>query len=272
LQLNIALSRKDRDALSAARSVFSELSDRLPRWRRQRALRCVFFMRKPPDIRLRLLVRDRQSSIRSRLQKIMRQLRSAGAIERYFFSVYEPETNLFGGAPAMRLVHKYFDIDSAGWVALDQFAQSGQRTALPMETVSNGILNDLFMRAVGDSAEVWDIWRNLAVLIRAREQADAARVDRTIVEIEPLRLRASAAEAATLARYAQANRALAEGLRKLQERGSLHTGLRALLAFVAMFHLNRYGFDHDRQSLLAVGMFDAWDPRTGLQGAEPPRV
>ncbi len=264
IQVNLALSRERGDALASARAVFAELYGRVPAWKRQRAVKCAFFIRKPPDLRLRLLTRE--PGVRVGLKAMLRRLRTDGAVERFFFSVYEPEFRLFGGPAAMRLVHRYFDADSTGWVELDRLAQSGQRTALPADAFSAAVINDLFVRTIQDRSEVWDAWRNLAALAHAGDldRPDAARPEAGITS--PLPSAASGAEARTLDRYARANRALGEGLRKLHDRGCLDAGLRGVVAFIAMFHLNRHGFDGPRQAALATMMCSAWDPRVHLHG------
>jgi thiopeptide-type bacteriocin biosynthesis protein len=266
IQVNLALSRERGDALASARAVFAELYERIPAWKRHHAVKWAFFIRKPPDLRLRLLAREPSGGVRAGLKAMLRRLRSEGAVERFFFSVYEPEFRLFGGPAAMRLVHRYFDADSTGWVELDRLAQSGQRTALPADALAVAVINDLFVRTIQDRSEVWDAWRNLAVLTHAGDldKADVARAEAGIMS--PLPSAVSGAEARTLNRYARANRAFGEGLRKLHDRGCLDAGLRGVVAFIAMFHLNRHGFDGPRQAALATMMCSAWDPRIRLHG------
>jgi thiopeptide-type bacteriocin biosynthesis protein len=266
IQANVALSRRP-DALTSARAVFAKLSERLPQWRRQRRVTCVFFTRKPPDLRLRLRVAGTSKQVRAELLAMLRGLRRAGALTRFFFSVYEPEIHLFGGLAAMQLVHRHFDADTIGWMELDKLAQAGQRTTLAPDAISNAVLNDLFVRTIADRFEVWDVWRNLAALNDAqRFGCNEPFVANDIASLLP---RLSVTEARTLHRYARANSALADGLRRLNDGGRLHVGLRGLLPFIAMFHLNRHGYDQARQANLTLAMCRAWDPHAGLHGFTP---
>jgi thiopeptide-type bacteriocin biosynthesis protein len=266
IQANVALSRR-LDALSSARAVFAKLSEKLPLWRRQRSVTCAFFTRKPPDLRLRLLVPGASKEVRAELLALLRGLRRAGAVTRFFFSVYEPEIHLFGGPAAMRLVHRHFDADTIGWMELDRLAQTRQRTTLPPDAISNAVLNDLFVRTIADRFEVWDVWRNLAALNDA--QRFGGGEPSAASDIASLLPKLSGTEARTLHRYARANSALAGGLRRLNDGGRLNVGLRGLLPFIAMFHLNRHGYDQARQAKLTLAMCRAWDPRAGLHGVAP---
>jgi hypothetical protein len=62
-QMNVALERKTGDALPSARALFSRLSPTIARWRKENTLEHFFFMRKPPDVRLRFLVYNPQINI-----------------------------------------------------------------------------------------------------------------------------------------------------------------------------------------------------------------
>jgi thiopeptide-type bacteriocin biosynthesis protein len=185
-------------------------------------------------------------------------------IRRFFRSVYEPEVRLFGGPLAMDHIHAHFDADSAGWLELDRLAVAGRRD-LSDEALALAVMNDLFLRTLGDPGEVWDVWCNLAEL-RPAPVGAVPRIEISFIgDPRPL---ATAAERRVLARYARANEALARGLRRLWNRGALSCGLRAILAFVATFHFNRHGLDASQQSRIIAGMMQAWSPRRRLRGAD----
>jgi thiopeptide-type bacteriocin biosynthesis protein len=266
LQVNVALSRAQDTALANARSVLAEISVRLPAWRRQCQLTCFFFMRKPPDLRLRFAGPDPGSRLWPELNQILRSLRDLGAVDRFGCSRYEPENRLFGGVAAMRLVHRHFDCDSNAWIQLDCLSQAGCRTALPIDAVPMAVLNDLFLRVLSDRFEVWDVWRNLATLTHAPAVESETGQPRILVLASLLPV-LRPQEADVLKRYERANEAMSRGLRRLDECGRLDVGLRGILPFVAMFHLHRHGYDKDRQAALAQAMSIAWNPRHGLYGA-----
>ena len=56
VQLNVGLVRNGGQALPSARAMFRAICPYLDAWRRDRALHWWFFMRKPPDVRLRMFL------------------------------------------------------------------------------------------------------------------------------------------------------------------------------------------------------------------------
>jgi thiopeptide-type bacteriocin biosynthesis protein len=269
LQVNVALSRSRGSALASARAVLGEIATRLPAWRRARSVTCFFFMRKPPDLRLRFAGPSLAMQVQPALTQILRVLRKAGAVDRFHSTRYEPEHHLFGGAAAMRLIHRHFDCDSGAWIALDRLSQAGSRTALPADGVPTAVLNDLFLRMLGDRFEVWDVWRNLTILTNGADRETSESRSAGIPFLGSLIPLVQPEERRILKRYEQANRRLSDGLRGLNESGRLTAGLRGILPFIAMFHLHRHGYGKDRQAALAQAMASAWNPRHSLHGAAP---
>jgi hypothetical protein len=167
----------------------------------------------------------------------------------------------------MRLVHRHFDCDSDAWIELDRLSQAGFPTALPVDAVPMAVLNDLFLRVLGDRFEVWDVWRDLATLTNAPDTGESETERPGIYFLASLVPVLQPQEANILKRYERANQALSRGLRRLDKSGRLDAGLRGILPFVAMFHLNLHGYGKDRQASLAQAMSSAWNPRHGLHGA-----
>jgi thiopeptide-type bacteriocin biosynthesis protein len=236
------------------------------RHRRERRLRWFLFIRKPPDVRIRVLGPDPEADLAPELRRVLAGLRRAGHVTRFFRSVYEPETRQFGGPEAMAHVHAYFDTDTAAWIALDRLAERGLRTVTP-EVWHVAVLNDLFYQTLGDRSEVWDVWANLFTVLGAPEGPPDARATELVFP-SGLPAAAGAGEGRVLRRYEVANRRLAGGLRRVWSRGRLGCGLRALLPFVALVHFNRHGVDGERQAPLVRSMMAAWSPRRRLVGAE----
>jgi thiopeptide-type bacteriocin biosynthesis protein len=266
LQVNVSVSRVNRGGISNARAVFELVMENLPDWRRHHAISGFFFMRKPPDLRLRFEGTDPAKTVLPALRRGLRTLTGAGRVVRFFPSVYEPESDLFGGAPAMRLVHRYFDADSMGWVALDRLAQSGKLAVLSDTAVSVAVLNDLFVKAGLDRSELWDAWRNLVKLTHVRGVTQDHDTRPALILLDSLLPTAAPGEAHILTQYAHANAALGGGLLRLWGQGRLNAGLRAILAFVGLFHLNRFGYGPARGGALASTMAAVWDPRADLLG------
>jgi len=266
LQMNVALERRDGQALPSARAVFAGLAPLLARWRRERTIAGWYFMRKPPDLRLRFQGPAPEVDVAPALATLLGRLRRQGYVRRYFRSVYEPETFQFGGPEAMRLVHAHFAADSAAWLAMDQLWAAG-RAALTPEALTLAVINDLLCRALDGGAEVWDVWCNLA------QRLPPLSPDQEPPALEPVGLgellaAASPAEAAILRRYARANAALAAGLLRVWSRGRLRCGLRGIFPFVALYHFHRYGLPGSAQAALAAAMVCAFSPKRGLRGVD----
>lgn len=265
IQLNVALQRPDGQALPSARAVFARLTPLLRRWRQLRTVTCFFFMRKPPDLRLRFLGPNLEAQVLPDLTRILQRLKREGFVKRFFPSIYEPETFKFGGPQAMKVVHAHFDSDSRAWVDLDRIWASGQGALTP-DVLTLAVLNDLFSRALADASEVWDVWCNLARLIPIPPNLQSPEAG--VFFIDALLSRVTKPEACILRRYARANRTLSSGLLRVWNHGRLQCGLRAIFPFIAMFHFHRYGFDATKQGLLAQAMTQAWSPRRRLHGTE----
>ncbi|GAA4402863.1 hypothetical protein GCM10023168_13800 [Fodinibacter luteus] len=287
VQLNIGLSRADGPVLEQARRVFDAVVPQLDEARAQGDLGRFHFMRKPPDIRLRLEGPAPREHVLPKVEATLRRLREAGSVTAFAAGIYEPETRLFGGTRSMSLVHDYFDVDSRSWVDHDRLERLGA-TRLSADDLTARVVNDLFARTLDDRGEVWDTWCNVRQVVGdpvdegqasgaqpvAGNSADAAGRDPDPVPagvalgglVEELDDGASAGEQELLRRYRTANTRLATGLRGLAHHGELECGLRVLLPFVAVFHFHRFGLDRRRQAVQAQAMAQAWDPRLGMRG------
>jgi len=236
LQWNVQLDRSRASAESSARAVFEALRPLLREWKRKHSLRWFFFMRKRPDMRLRFCGPDVRRQLNRKLSSVLDSLVSTRIVRRVFESVYEPETRVFGGPQAMRLVHAYFHADAAAWMELDRLAQSASRV-VSSEHLAAGVLNDLFFRTLEDRNEVWDVWSNLSAGSPRNENDQAPAFDIAGLLSQDL----TPAEARVLKRYNRANQVLAKGLCRLWAEGALSRGLRAILTSIAVFHFNRHG-------------------------------
>ncbi|MEA2808821.1 MAG: hypothetical protein QOJ17_2962 [Rhodospirillaceae bacterium] len=264
LQLNVALARRDGSALPSARFILRELESIFAREGRGSA--SFFFQRKPPDLRLRFF--DGRERLVRRLRPLIARAKSQGYIVRSFRSVYEPEYRQFGGRACMKAVHVFWSIDSLVWIAMDRLVERNA-FAIPHATLIASVLDDLFWRVLADDGEVWDTWCNLAVLL----QSDAASGDLAAIlpSLETIRRTASAKEADLVVRYQQANVALADGLSRTWQSGRMECGVRSILPYVALFTLNRHGFDRAKMAAIARAMAAVRDPKQHLRGEQPDR-
>lgn len=263
LQMNIALSH-DRDNVQMhARTLFRTFLENLPRLKRLGHLTSFHFVRKYPDIRLRLHASKPSDRLPELIDNILKPLVRSRCIESANASVYEPEHHMFGGVEAMAVVHCYFHADTMNWIFLDQIPTRSRK--IRGQDLSCAVLNDLFFRTLGCPSEVWDAWRNLQHLTRGSRGASMEFAVEAF-GIVHLKRQASPEERSVLGRYQTANKRMAGALQSLSDGGELSTGLRALLAVVAMFHCNRFGIEGRGQASMSNSMAAAWNPKNGLIG------
>jgi thiopeptide-type bacteriocin biosynthesis protein len=248
VQVNVALSRRDTTAVESARRLFARVRPILTTNRRRLGLQLFHFTRKPPDVRLRFLCR-RPADLLAAFETIVGK---SSGVDAAYVSVYEAEARLFGGDEAMAAVHRYFEKDSLNavqWILLGA-AERGDPATLCLHVV-----DDLFARGVEGGTEAWDAWHNVLELTSSGRAGQRA--------LPQLNRGSMTSEATQLLRvYRRANAELVATCRALQQEGRLAAGMRALLAHVAMFHLNRYGLDGERQQAIARAAI-ARQPPTG---------
>jgi len=264
IQFNVALARRDGSALSSARYVLRELEGIGAREVRRPA--SFFFQRKPPDLRLRFF--DVREHLVRRLRPLISRAKSEGHIVRSFHGVYEPEYRQFGGHECMRSVHAFWSTDSLAWIAMDRLCEKNVFT-IPHATLIASVLDDLFWRVLTDAGEVWDTWCNLATVLQAEARTDDGAAPPP--SLDTIRGSASPDEADIVGRYQQANSALADGFSRAWQLGRMECGVRSILPYVALFTLNRHGFDQARAAAIAGTMAVARNPKQHLRGAQPDR-
>ncbi|MEH1933594.1 MAG: thiopeptide-type bacteriocin biosynthesis protein [Nostoc sp.] len=244
VQLNVGLVRDQGNALSSARALFARLEPLVTHWRSNDLLRCFFFMRKPPDVRVRFFTTvDRQQAIAD-ISDLMYALRRENLINLFFFSDYEPETERFGGLQAMKSVHQHFDADTSIWLMLDHLEQHNL-DVVSKDLLLPTVLHDLFTRTLSDRVSILATWHSLAALIPTPPEATIPTVE--LLSLETLD---ESLEADVLQKYATANDMLAKELVNLQHLGQLTQDLVDILAAVAMFNFHRHGFDSHRSGRL----------------------
>jgi thiopeptide-type bacteriocin biosynthesis protein len=261
LQLNVALARREGSALSSARFIFRDLERTFPREGRGATL--FFFQRKPPDLRLRFF--GAHERVVRLVRPLMSRAKSEGHIVRSFYSAYEPEYRQFGGRACMRSVHAFWSADTLAWIAMDRLVERGA-FATPHATLIAAVLDDLFWRVLADRGEVWDTWCNLVTLVQCGPAT--ADVPVLLPTLETILGAVSAAEAELVARYQQANAALAVGLSRAWQSDRMECGVRSILPYVALFTLNRHGFDQAGATAIAGAMAAVRNPKQHLRGAQ----
>jgi thiopeptide-type bacteriocin biosynthesis protein len=248
-QIDVALDRSKRSAHASARLVFAALEPFVASARAEGRLQGFFFMRKPPDLRLRFLG-DR--ALREEALAVLSGL-GESAIDRMFTSVYEPETERFGGKEAMEAVHAWFDVDTSLWLAADRLTESSA-AQVPQHSWCAAIAGDLVLRTLNDRLEAWAVWKAHAEVLAPRVEAASAPSDMQRISLATIGPLATAEERRLLERYAAVNADLAAALIGARSEGKLLRGLREVIGAVVIFHFHRYGLSADAQVSIATTM------------------
>lgn len=253
LQLNIGLVRQNGSALPSARAVFAEIQPLIDRWRAAACLDCCFFMRKPPDIRLRFLMIDNLESAISELSSHLHRLQNQNAIEQFFFSDYDLEVERFGGLAAINVIHQYFDLDMTNWLILDQLSQQNLR-GIPPEILLPTVFHDLFCCVFDDEVSVFKVWQRLEEFTWVKTSSITSTV--TLLTIKELRgsFPVTEVEANILDAYSQAHCQFAEAFIQLLLLDLIDGDLHDILATTALFNFNRHGFPGERSSVIVAAM------------------
>jgi thiopeptide-type bacteriocin biosynthesis protein len=254
-QFNVAPTGIEGSILESARSVFRVLEPALRDWRKEGHLTRFFFMRKAPGLRLRFLGNP---SLKSRIAVLLQDLVARGVVERWFASVYEPETDRFGGSAAMTAAHAWFDIDSGLWMLLDRLRSEGQAT-LPSDLFCRTVASDLVSATILDRAEAWAVWQQYATslgLIGNQDESESKPLD----DDEFQEHNPTSEEQHVISVYRAANRVLATQLNELWHEGKLTAGIRSVLATNILFHFHRHGMDPESHRRIAQSVIRELDP------------
>lgn len=253
-QFDFALLRRDGDARPSARALFARV---LPWWWAARAQGEVtrwFFMRKPPDVRLRVLCASHAQGALADFAALCDAALANGEIAAAGRGEYQPEEARFGGKQALDCAHAWFTLDSVLWWLLDRHAVSGVPTP-STETWLRAIYDDMFACVGAD-----DGWRRLAWHVELPLPTDAPPGGAGSEALAALVAQAAPPVAALAAAYQAGNRRLAATLGALM----LPAGHSAasVAALVAFFTCNRHGLPGERsRPLVARVLADAQNGR-----------
>jgi protein-L-isoaspartate(D-aspartate) O-methyltransferase len=208
-----------------------------------------WYVRKRPAWKLRYLAPAGSLLLDRRLSELAEQ----GIIAGWTTGIYEPEIAAFGGEQAMDIAHQLFHRDSVHLLARVAQAQPLRQRETTM------LLCSAMLRAAGlDWYEQGDVWDKVAAL---RAGAGTIEAERTAT-LTPVMLRLMTATIRDLpghrhgplasygewiAPFEEAGQELAD----LARTGSLHRGLRSVLAHHVIFHANRAGLPVAEQAILA---------------------
>lgn len=213
-----------------------------------------WFLRKHPGWRLRLCMTT--PGALPRLHDDLDTLVARGALQGWRPGVYEPETAAFGGPSGMAIAHDLFCADSTA------IAHVGADTDLPMgrKQISVMLCTELMHAARLEPFEHGDVWDLVCALRPLPEDVTPEQVEpmlgpaRTLTGADtsphgamfgadgPLRAHTTWAAA-----FSWAGGQLAEA----RQDGTLHRGIRQVVAYHVIFHWNRLGVSAGVQGALA---------------------
>ncbi|RJQ77655.1 hypothetical protein D5S17_14630 [Pseudonocardiaceae bacterium YIM PH 21723] len=220
-----------------------------------------WFLRKYPCWRLRLLSAD-TAAVNSTLDGLV----DDRVIQRWWPTVYEPETAAFGGPATMELVHDLFCADTVGALA---YLREGS-SEIGRRELSILLLNAT-MRAAGlDAFEAGDVYHRVSQLRPPPANTDGGRVAKltdqlrglVLPDIRGSELFAPGGSAERAATWLEELSCHAARLGHAAAQGRLYRGLRAVLTHVVIFHWNRLGLSATTQGVLAHAAHNALLPRS----------
>ena len=221
-----------------------------------------WFLRKPPGWRLRILPAasptvDPVEELRTALQTA----ESAGLVQRWWCSAYEPETTAFGGECGMALAHELHAADSGGIARLLTEMPFGDEEPSRL-LLSLLLMTHLHRAASLDLNERGDVWARVAAQRPAPELAAAtagalAAKARVVLTTDTTTLTAADGLLHRVADWATDIEEIGARLGAAARSGYLQRGLREVLALHVIFHWNRIGLGADQQAAWATATTDA---------------
>lgn len=238
-----------------------------------------WFMRKAPCWRLRLRPgRAGLADMTRTIRCVLQGLTAAGLTERWWESIYEPESIAFGGIEGMQAAHDLFHADSLA--VLDYLHhRETDASAEPMigrRELSVLLCSALFRAAGQDWHEQGDIWhrvtrmRPLPLDTPTDRLPDMAHGLRRLMSVDTHPAGALCGACGPLAfavpwiaAFDQAGQRLAGAAHS----GALERGVRDILAQHVIFHWNRLGLSTPKQAILAWAACDTvMNPSSSLTG------
>lgn len=259
----------------------SGLREHARRWLAEERIEHLYFMNKPPGMRLRLCG-PRLDGIADELQQFLALAGREQWIAGHEFGVYDQETYQFGGPAGMKSFHRFSTADSLAIMELHRAWAAGEQDIDAM-SFSLMVLSDLIRKVCGDNWEQWDLWcnmelaqRDVAVTGDLRASVDAAlEANRPMLEAlvfvpDEVLAQVGERERAIATEYFASNTGVAEALTRAAraaptDPGRLLYGIRKIVPFYIIFHWNRLGFPMSQQLLMALLMRALLDPK-----GEPP--
>lgn len=217
-----------------------------------------WFVRKHPCWRLRVQpdTDARSEDAVRHIAEALDQAVSRGAVQRWWPTLYEPETFAFGGPYGMTLAHTLFHTDSVGVLDYHQQTTDGIGD-LPGPKETSFLLITALLRASGlEWGEQGDVWGRVEASRPLPADVPRDQLDRMAPSLRRLLALDTAAlltggPLTPLRTWAIDVRSSARALGEAAHAGDLYLGLRSIMARHVLFHWNRMGFTAYQQAIWA---------------------
>lgn len=240
----------------------TDLAPRLQRLEDAEVVAAWWFIRKAPCWRLRLLPGPAQSSAdtKASINTVLDGLVEMCLVERWWQTIYEPESAAFAGPAAMDVAHALFHADSRYILHHALRPTPVNEAALGRRELSILLCSALLRGAGQDFYEQGDVWHRVAQL---RPLPPEVPIERLPEMTNVLRLLMTAnlhptgvlfgpdGPLAYAAGWMTAFDVAGRALGTAAADGTLQRGIRDTLAHHVIFHWNRLGLPDRTQSILA---------------------
>lgn len=222
-----------------------------------------WFIRKAPCWRLRLQPDAAAvDSIKAALGPILDNLVATGLLQRWWETIYEPESAAFGGHTGMNVAHKLFHADSHNILSYLVRPAPNAPGEHPIGRRELSILLcSALLRAAGqDWYEQGDVWHRVAQLRPLPQAVPISRISQMTDSLRRLMAADTSLDGALFgshgpvtfaAPWAAAFAAAGTALGEAATSGVLERGVRDVLAHHVIFHWNRLGLTDTTQAILA---------------------
>ncbi|MFI1201633.1 thiopeptide-type bacteriocin biosynthesis protein [Streptomyces sp. NPDC020883] len=228
------------------------------------ALAGWWFLRKYPCWRLRCRpgAAATHTAARNAMTNILDRLMAGGVVHRWWQTIYEPESMVFGGPHSMDIAHDLFQADSRGVLdyARRHDANARPGTTLGRRELSVLLPSTLFFGAGQEPHEQADVWYRVEQLRPLPSDTPADRLTGMTAALQVLMqldtsptspLFDEGGSLAFIAPWATAFESAGQRLSLAAHTGSLPRGVRDILAHHVIFAWNRLGLDSRTQGILA---------------------